>query len=452
MSSEPRPLQRRRRFARCVAAARNFLGPRSRRLPGADDQRLRARTPFGGGTRSPDFVIVDGRGIAEPTAADRLPRFGQPALSDLPLRPGETHRFCRLVRGRCPRRAPHAGEPRRTLGPRPHRCAVSSNSNGGCSMQSSRSTVPGMYSRRGLLRKLRKLAASDEAGRSAAHAAGRQSIDWYAGIRRKSGETASRSLVNTAARAIKRAVGDGAICCVLRRRPIRHAAGRANRSPPPRAAAESLAKDFGSRESHHESIPRPTLTQRRHPVDRRQQCRPLPERRPGNARPGRALGRRLRHRARRVQPGTRRVAGGNVDRQSVRQCRRAGHHGAVSGPAWNRTPSRPSWPTRSARAGIPVRPYVDRDGRLVGVADDETAAAETRIGQPATAHDRSRCPKRLPYDASFPEIYEAFSSRGCSTLVVTADDHPLGYLTCDGFLSMIDPIHAESLRVRSIGG
>jgi len=53
-------------------------------------------------------------------------------------------------------------------------------------------------------------------------------------------------------------------------------------------------------------------------------------------------------------------------------------------------------------------------------------------------------PETISYDANFPEIYEAFSSRGCSTLVVTANDRPLGYLTCDGFLSMIDPIHASS--------
>ena len=53
-------------------------------------------------------------------------------------------------------------------------------------------------------------------------------------------------------------------------------------------------------------------------------------------------------------------------------------------------------------------------------------------------------PETIPHDASFPEIFEAFSSRGCATLVVTAGDRPLGYLTCDGFLSMIDPIHAET--------
>ena len=53
-------------------------------------------------------------------------------------------------------------------------------------------------------------------------------------------------------------------------------------------------------------------------------------------------------------------------------------------------------------------------------------------------------PETISYDASFPEIFEAFSSRGCATLVVTDGERPLGYLTCDGFLSMIDPIHAES--------
>ena len=97
------------------------------------------------------------------------------------------------------------------------------------------------------------------------------------------------------------------------------------------------------------------------------------------------------------------------------------------------------------RSGIPVRPYVDRDGRLVGVAADEDAAAETHIGQTGGPAGASLAmPETIAYDASFPEIYEAFSSRGCATLVVTAGDHPLGYLTCDGFLSMIDPIHAES--------
>jgi hypothetical protein len=97
------------------------------------------------------------------------------------------------------------------------------------------------------------------------------------------------------------------------------------------------------------------------------------------------------------------------------------------------------------RAGFPLRPYVDGSGRLKGVAADESSVRETRVSDEfAQADEKLITPETISYDASFPEIYEAFSSRGCATLVVTHDKHPLGYLTCDGFLSLIDPIHAKS--------
>jgi hypothetical protein len=96
-------------------------------------------------------------------------------------------------------------------------------------------------------------------------------------------------------------------------------------------------------------------------------------------------------------------------------------------------------------AGIPIRPYVDHTGRLVGVATAENSVRETRVGPSVgVAGESLTMPETICHDASFPEIYEAFSSRGCSILVVTADDQPLGYVTCDGFLSMIDPIHVDS--------
>ncbi len=115
-----------------------------------------------------------------------------------------------------------------------------------------------MYSRRGFLRKLRKLAASEESNLSQ-HSLLVTAIDWYSGIRRKNGETAGRSLVNMAARAIKRAAGENAISAYLGDgRFVTLLMGQTLAAA--KNAAESLAKDFGSRESHHESIPRPTLT------------------------------------------------------------------------------------------------------------------------------------------------------------------------------------------------
>jgi hypothetical protein len=90
---------------------------------------------------------------------------------------------------------------------------------------------------------------------------------------------------------------------------------------------------------------------------------------------------------------------------------------------------------------VPVRPYVDREGKLIGVADDDSANSRSGDG---FGDDSLVQPEKISFDASFPEIYEAFSSRGCATLVVTAGDLPLGYLTCDSFLSMIDPIDTET--------
>jgi hypothetical protein len=97
------------------------------------------------------------------------------------------------------------------------------------------------------------------------------------------------------------------------------------------------------------------------------------------------------------------------------------------------------------RADIAVRPYVDRDGRLAGVEPVEANTAGRTAGDASGTFDSSLAtPETIPYDATFPEIYEAFSASGCGTLVVTVEDRPLGYVTRDGFLSMIEPIHAES--------
>ena len=82
---------------------------------------------------------------------------------------------------------------------------------------------------------------------------------------------------------------------------------------------------------------------------------------------------------------------------------------------------------------------------MVGIAVDEPANREALIDRASgMVGETLVMPETIAFDAGFPEIFEAFSTRGSATLVVTANDRPLGYLTCDGFLSMIDPIDAES--------
>jgi GGDEF domain-containing protein len=303
--------------------------------------------------------------------------------------------------------------------------------------QSARSIVLGMYSRRGLSRRLRKLAVGDDPALSQC-AILATAIDWYSGIRRKSGETAGRNLVNTTARAIRRAVGenavsayfgDGRFATLLIGQSLTAAKG----------IAETLATDFASRDSIHESIPRPTLTSA-------------------------------------IVPWT---VGSTVDAfvtEALETLALAGHVGGgkvVLHGEFNKTFS--AWKeemltgtpfanvvaqdimepfarafdadgqrSRSSDAlhnmGVLAMPGIDRDGQLIGVAGADTSSDASDI-------EDSECLGQLEtisFDATFTDIYEAFSTRGCASLIVTDGHRPLGYLTCDGFLSLIDPIHAES--------
>ena len=207
--------------------------------------------------------------------------------------------------------------------------------------------------------------------------------------------------MNTAARAIKRAVGDGAIAAYFGEG--RFATLLVGQTPAAaKNLAETLAKDFGSRESHHESIPRPTLTSA-------------------------------------VVPWT---AGSNADQflnEAMETLDLAVHSGGdcvVLHGEFNRELA--AWQAEMGtgnpfanvvaqdimepfpalleqnadqselaeslrRAGIPVRPYVDHEGRLVGVAVDDEAAAETRIGQAgAAASARSTSRKPSPSTPASP--------------------------------------------------
>jgi predicted transcriptional regulator len=97
------------------------------------------------------------------------------------------------------------------------------------------------------------------------------------------------------------------------------------------------------------------------------------------------------------------------------------------------------------RANIPVRPCVDREGRLAGYLTDSQNTADNFIGDSSDEfYSSPETLETISHDATFPEIYEALSTHDCGALVVTAGNRPLGYVTREGFLSMIDPIHAES--------
>lgn len=389
----------------------------------------------------PDFVILDGRNIAEPTSATLAHEAENPLYRLFLYDPAKLTDFAAWF-------AAGAHDALRTpisrgeLLARMRTGARYLEFERRLQRQSSRSTLPGLASRRGLWRKLRKLAAGDELGPSQ-HTLLVTSIDWYAGIRRKLGETASRSLASAVSRAIKRAVGEGAVSAylgdgrfatLLVGQPLAAA----------KSIAESLAKDFSSRESHHESIPRPTLT-----------SAVVPWAAGTNAE--KFLNDALETLDLAIHSGGDCVV---VDGEFNEELAAWQEEMANGNPFTNVVAQDimepfPALLARDAddaeladllrQVGVPVRPYVDRAGKLVGVANDQSAAAATRIGPAASPTCGALASaETIAHDASFPEIFEAFSSRGCAALVVTTSDEPLGYLTCEGFLSMIDPIHAES--------
>lgn len=388
-----------------------------------------------------DFLIVDGRGIAEPTAATFAHNSDNPLYRIFLYDPAKRTDFSAWY-GIGAHDALRTPVSRGELLARVRAGARFLEFERRLLIQSSRGTLPGMYSRRGFLRKLRKLSANDELG-SSQHSLLVTAIDWYDGIRQKSGDTASGNLVSTAARAIKRAAGENAVSAYLGDgRFVTLLVGQSLASA--KGVADLLAKDFSSRESHHESVPRPTITSAVAPWS-------------AGSNADRLLNDALETLGLAEHSGGGRVITQGDFSKEVAEWK---EEMSTGNPFTNvvaqdimqpfpaileRDADQSELAEALSRSGLAVQPYVDHDGRLVGVVTTEQAAAESQVEHYTVAGGVTLAmPETIAYDANFPEIYEAFSSRGCATLVVVANDRPLGYLTCDGFLSMIDPIHAES--------
>ena len=203
--------------------------------------------------------------------------------------------------------------------------------------------------------------------------------------------------MNTAARAIKRAGGENAVSAYLG--DGRFATLLVGQSlAAAKSVAESLAKDFGSRESHHESIPRPTLTSAVVPWTAGDNRRPLAERRPGNTSPGRDI---------RAATASSLHGEFNKELAAWKEEMSTGNPFAnvVAQDIMEPFPAlleRDAEQSELAEAlrepGIPVRPYVDRE-RPTGRRGRRTATARPKrdIGQPG---DRPRIARHAGNDSA----------------------------------------------------
>ena len=237
-----------------------------------------------------DIVIVDGRHSGEPTAAAFAHESDNPIYRIFLYDPAKPTDFAAWYAAGA-HDALHTPVSRGELLARVRTGARYLEFERRLAYQSSRCNVPGMYSRRGFLRKLRKLAAGEDFG-SLQHTLLMTSIDWYAGIRRKCGETVSRGLVSAAARAIKRAVGDGAVSAYF-------GDGRfatlltGHTLAAAKSAAECAGQGLCQPREPSRIDSAADADQRDHTVVGRHDRRAVRQRGVGIARFGRALGRRL---------------------------------------------------------------------------------------------------------------------------------------------------------------
>jgi GGDEF domain-containing protein len=388
-----------------------------------------------------DFVILDGRTITEPNAETFAHDSDNPHYCIFLYDPGKATDFAAWYAAGA-HDALRAPVSRGELLARVRTGARFLEFERRLQQRSSRSAVAGMLSQRGLLQRLRELEAADDFS-AASHTLLVTSIDWYLGFRRKSGETATRELVSAVARAIRRAVGENSASAYLGDgRFATLVVGQSLAAA--RSTAEAMAKDFGSRESHLGSIPRPTLT-----------IAVIPW--PAGSNADRFFNDALETHSLAVHSGGNRVLQHGDYLHELTTWRDEMTTGSpfANVVAQDIMEPFPALLAQDAdhselvdalrRSRVPFQPYVDCDGRFVGVAAGDGCVRETHAGPTVGPGSESlQMPETIPFDASFPEIYEAFSARGCSTLVITSGDQPLGYITCDGFLSMIDPIHRES--------
>ena len=307
--------------------------------------------------------------------------------------------------------------------------------------QSTRSSLSGMHSAKGLLRKLTNLAADGSV--VLGHTLLTIGIDFFPGLRQAEGDSAADSLVAALAAAIKQSLAAEAITAYAGDATF-HVLLPSQTSAAARLVAERIAPAFRDAQSNRPPESRFSLSTAIAPW----QIGVAPEQ-------------LLKH-------GEETLA---IARQSGGDCALEHNAYAKESAAWqseltggspfgNLTAQDIMEPfplllkynsDNSAmlatlrRSNVPVWPYVDQEGKLVGVASPEAAAdPAARRGSNGEPTPAITSPVTIEYKATFPEIYDTFSTQGCLEMVVVADRRPIGYLTLNGFFSLIEPIDSAT--------
>jgi GGDEF domain-containing protein len=308
--------------------------------------------------------------------------------------------------------------------------------------QSSRSRLPGMYSLGGLLRKLRTFTTEGQSV-SLGHTLLTTTIDFFAGVCREEGESAGRRLLEGLALSIQQTVGGEAISAFTEDGTF-HIVLPGQKLAAARVIAEQIAQKFRAAQVDREPCARLSVTTAIVPwlvgvhseqlLEQGQETLALARQSGGDcAVEQNAFAQELSNWQNELTAGS---PFANVIAQDIMEPFPA---------VLEHDSPNPAMLAALRRSGAPVWPFVDHEGRLVGVASPELAADAIALGGPNSNGSQALIkPVTIDHNAVFPEIYEAFSTQGCLTIVVVADHRPIGYLTCSGFLSLIEPINSAT--------
>jgi GGDEF domain-containing protein len=388
-----------------------------------------------------DILLFDGRTVSEPTAKSLARRSEQPIYQILLYDPAGPTEFAAWFAAGA-NDALRAPISRGELLARIRVGARVIEFENRMRTQSSRSRLSGMHSVRGLLRKLSKFSTEGNSV-TLGHTLLTLAIDFFDGVHREEGDSAGRDLLAALAASIKQSVnssaipayaGDGLFHVVLPGQKLAAA----------RVIAEQIAQRFRASQSNRDAHARLSVT-----------TAVVPWR--IGVRPDQLLTQGLESLAIAKQSGgdcameqnafekehttwQNELAAGSPFANVMAQDIMEPFPAVLKRNAGNRA-------TLEAlrRSGAPVWPFVDRDGRLVGVGSPGTEMEEAdALSSHSSDVEPLTEPVTIAHDAAFQEIYEAFSTQGCLTMVVVADRRPIGYLTCSGFLSLIEPIDSAT--------
>jgi GGDEF domain-containing protein len=305
--------------------------------------------------------------------------------------------------------------------------------------QTTASELPGIYSTRGLLRQLTKL-SSERASVSWGHTLVTTTIDFFSGLRRQEGEPAAQSLLAKLAATIQQSangtaitgyVGDGTFQALLPGRKVTAA----------HVIAEHIANTF--RLAQHDREICVSLTT----AVVSWQLGMSPE--------------RLLELGHEILAIAKQSGGDCAIEQSTfaQELSNWQQELTIGSPLANVVAQDIMEPfpfvlkqgganqpmiAALRRSGLPIWPVVNPEGRLIGVTMPTAKDVTAEWNHDSTDQPGLSNPVTIAHNAPFPEIYETFSKEGCPEIIVVADHRPIGYLSFDNFISLIEPINSET--------